>query len=138
MAAVTPSTVAPPDEPPTIPDDTHPAVGLTEEIGRFRAKLATYLKEEDLERVCAAYRFAADAHRGQFRISGDPYVSHPLAVAETLANGVGQATAVWLITSEAPMWDARGLTQAWLTAHGAVTDQAELARVAVTRYELRK
>jgi guanosine-3',5'-bis(diphosphate) 3'-pyrophosphohydrolase len=85
MAAVIPSPALPVDEPPIIPDDMHPPVDLTEDLGRFRDKLATYLKEEDLERVCTAYQYSADAHRGQFRISGEPYVSHPLAVAETLA-----------------------------------------------------
>jgi guanosine-3',5'-bis(diphosphate) 3'-pyrophosphohydrolase len=83
MAAVVPSPVV--DEPPIIPDDMHPPVDLTEDLERFRGKLAAYLRDEDIEAVCAAYQFSADAHRGQFRISGEPYVSHPLAVAETLA-----------------------------------------------------
>ncbi|RLJ68433.1 guanosine-3',5'-bis(diphosphate) 3'-pyrophosphohydrolase [Sulfurisoma sediminicola] len=85
MAATLPSSALPVDEPPIIPDDMHPPVDLTEDLARFRDQLATYLKEDDLERVCAAYQFSADAHRGQFRSSGHPYVSHPLAVAETLA-----------------------------------------------------
>jgi hypothetical protein len=35
------------------------------------------------------------------------------------------------------MWDERNLTEAWLSGRGAVTDHAEFARVAVTRYALR-
>jgi GTP diphosphokinase / guanosine-3',5'-bis(diphosphate) 3'-diphosphatase len=41
-----------------------------------------YLSEEDCERLKAAYRFSDEAHLGQYRKSGEPYVSHPLAVAE--------------------------------------------------------
>ncbi|MCX5757499.1 MAG: bifunctional (p)ppGpp synthetase/guanosine-3',5'-bis(diphosphate) 3'-pyrophosphohydrolase [Candidatus Hydrogenedentes bacterium] len=39
----------------------------------------------DLELIRHAYRVADHAHKGQFRLSGDPYVSHPLAVARILA-----------------------------------------------------
>lgn len=42
----------------------------------------SYLPDEDLERLKSAYRFSDEAHLGQFRQSGEPYVSHPLAVAE--------------------------------------------------------
>jgi guanosine-3',5'-bis(diphosphate) 3'-pyrophosphohydrolase len=73
------------DEPPLIPADMHPPVDLAEDLERFNNRLATYLKPEDIARVGAAYVFADSAHRGQMRSSGDPYVTHPLAVAETLA-----------------------------------------------------
>jgi guanosine-3',5'-bis(diphosphate) 3'-pyrophosphohydrolase len=73
------------DEPPLISADMHPPVDLAEDLERFNARLATYLKPEDIARVGAAYVFADAAHRGQMRISGAPYISHPLAVAETLA-----------------------------------------------------
>ena len=54
------------------------AVSVSPLIDRARA----YLSEEDCERLKAAYRFSDEAHLGQFRQSGEPYVSHPLAVAE--------------------------------------------------------
>ncbi len=73
------------DESPLIPADMHPPVDLAEDLERFNARLATYLRPEDIARVGAAYIFSDAAHRGQMRISGDPYISHPLAVAETLA-----------------------------------------------------
>lgn len=38
----------------------------------------------DLEKIITAYEFASAAHEGQMRRSGDPYVSHPVAVAEIL------------------------------------------------------
>ena len=44
-----------------------------------------YLKKADIARVADAYRFSEAAHAGQKRQSGDPYISHPLAVAEILA-----------------------------------------------------
>ncbi|CAG0997604.1 partial GTP diphosphokinase / guanosine-3',5'-bis(diphosphate) 3'-diphosphatase, partial [Rhodocyclaceae bacterium] len=74
------------DEPPIIPFDMHPPVDLAEDLERFKAQLAGFLKPDDVERVVAAYHFSADAHRGQLRSSGDPYISHPLAVASTLAD----------------------------------------------------
>jgi guanosine-3',5'-bis(diphosphate) 3'-pyrophosphohydrolase len=73
------------DEPPLISADMHPPVDLAEDLERFNGLLATYLKPEEATRVGAAYVFADAAHRGQQRISGEPYISHPLAVAETLA-----------------------------------------------------
>jgi RelA/SpoT family (p)ppGpp synthetase len=44
-----------------------------------------YLKPKDVARLADAYRFSEAAHAGQKRQSGDPYISHPLAVAEILA-----------------------------------------------------
>ena len=51
------------------------------EQGRFG-----YLKPKDVARLAEAYRFSEAAHAGQVRQSGDPYISHPLAVAEILAD----------------------------------------------------
>ena len=44
-----------------------------------------YLKPKDVARLAEAYRFSEAAHAGQIRQSGDPYISHPLAVAGILA-----------------------------------------------------
>ncbi|MCB1886425.1 MAG: bifunctional (p)ppGpp synthetase/guanosine-3',5'-bis(diphosphate) 3'-pyrophosphohydrolase [Rhodocyclaceae bacterium] len=52
---------------------------------RLRGKLADYLRPEDIGRVEAAYHFASRAHEGQFRQSGEPYVTHPVAVAEIIS-----------------------------------------------------
>ena len=46
----------------------------------------SYLKPSDVARVEEAYRFSDTAHHGQKRMSGEPYISHPLAVAEILAH----------------------------------------------------
>src|SRR5438309_9214978 len=45
-----------------------------------------YLKPKDVARLAEAYRFSEAAHAGQTRQSGDPYISHPLAVAEILVD----------------------------------------------------
>jgi len=44
-----------------------------------------YLKPEDISQLESAFHFSEQAHHGQFRQSGEPYVSHPLAVANILA-----------------------------------------------------
>jgi len=44
-----------------------------------------YLKPEDISQLESAYHFSKAAHEGQFRKSGEPYISHPLAVANILA-----------------------------------------------------
>src|SRR5881394_1491927 len=46
----------------------------------------SYLKPKDVSRLEEAYRFSEAAHSGQTRQSGEPYISHPLAVAEILAD----------------------------------------------------
>jgi len=44
-----------------------------------------YLGPEDIELVRRAYRFADEAHLGQLRNSGEPYITHPIAVAAQCA-----------------------------------------------------
>ena len=45
-----------------------------------------YLSAENAALLTAAYHFADQAHAGQFRSSGDPYITHPLAVAGICAD----------------------------------------------------
>jgi GTP pyrophosphokinase len=47
-------------------------------------EVSTYLKEQDVEHVRSAIEFSRLAHQGQMRHSGDPYVTHPIAVARIL------------------------------------------------------
>jgi RelA/SpoT family (p)ppGpp synthetase len=54
-------------------------------IAELQEALSSYLKPADLARIEEAYQLADEAHRGQFRKSGDPYISHPVAVAEILS-----------------------------------------------------
>ncbi len=48
------------------------------------SELSGYLKPEDISELQNAYLFSQSAHSGQFRKSGEPYISHPLAVASIL------------------------------------------------------
>ena len=54
-------------------------------LEKLNKNLSSYLDDSQLEQVNKAYLYAANAHSGQFRSSGDPYVTHPVAVAEILA-----------------------------------------------------
>ncbi len=47
--------------------------------------VATYLPETEQARIRDAYRLSDEAHLGQFRSSGEPYICHPIAVAEICA-----------------------------------------------------
>ncbi|MFC7681314.1 RelA/SpoT family protein [Paenibacillus sp. GCM10028914] len=55
-------------------------------IERLLEKAGAYIKEPDLLRIQEAYEFAEQAHHGQVRKSGEPYILHPLAVAEIVVN----------------------------------------------------
>jgi len=48
-------------------------------------KVASYSPSADLELIKKAYVFSAMAHKGQSRMSGEPYLNHPLGVADILA-----------------------------------------------------
>ncbi|MCO7224579.1 bifunctional GTP diphosphokinase/guanosine-3',5'-bis pyrophosphate 3'-pyrophosphohydrolase [Pleionea sp. CnH1-48] len=51
----------------------------------LKEQLGTYLDNEQVKQVEQAYVMARDAHHGQLRSSGDPYITHPVAVARILA-----------------------------------------------------
>ena len=50
------------------------------------ARAGTYLDEAQIEKVRRAYDFGAVAHSGQMRLSGEPYIQHPLEVANILTD----------------------------------------------------
>ena len=47
--------------------------------------LESYLAPEQISEIHRAYAFGAEAHQGQTRKTGEPYIYHPLAVARTMA-----------------------------------------------------
>jgi GTP pyrophosphokinase len=49
-------------------------------------KAQTYLPQEDLEMIEKAYIYSASVHQGQVRLSGEPYLTHPMEVAGILTN----------------------------------------------------
>lgn len=63
-----------------------PAGEAADDFLQLKAKISAYLKPEDVARVESAYHFSALAHQGQLRTSGDPYISHPVAVATLIAD----------------------------------------------------
>src|SRR6201988_969399 len=83
------------------------------EIAEFTRHLGHYLASPGVALVERAFEFSETAHRGQFRKSGEPYITHPLAVASILSQ--------WRI-------DAEGLAAALL--HDVMEDTA------VTRTQL--
>jgi GTP pyrophosphokinase len=85
------------------------------EIAEFTKHLGHYLPPPDVALVSRAFEFSESAHRGQFRKSGEPYITHPLAVASILSQ--------WRL-------DAQGLAAALL--HDVMEDTS------VTKHELEK
>jgi len=55
-------------------------------VSSLITRIKQYLPPEKIALVEAAYKFALDAHQGQVRKSGDPYLDHPLQTAITLAD----------------------------------------------------
>src|SRR3954470_16344152 len=53
-----------------------------------------YLEPAQIKRAREAYRFADEAHLGQFRASGEPYITHPIAVAGLCADWKLDAQAI--------------------------------------------
>jgi guanosine-3',5'-bis(diphosphate) 3'-pyrophosphohydrolase len=55
-------------------------------IDALCTRLSNYLSPEQVAQIHRAYLFSEQAHIGQFRRNGDPYVTHPLAVAHILCD----------------------------------------------------
>lgn len=62
-----------------------PAVNIVASISGLTARVSDYLTPAELKLVKEAYRFSDEMHLGQCRKSGEPYISHPIAVAEICA-----------------------------------------------------
>lgn len=58
------------------------------EIGfiQLRKKLRAYLPRKEVGVISEVYKFAAQAHQGQKRYSGEPYITHPITVASMVAD----------------------------------------------------
>ena len=55
-------------------------------ISQLLSKLETYLPPEQVARAQEAYELAHKSHQGQKRMTGEPYITHPVAVAGILAD----------------------------------------------------
>ena len=75
------------------PAKTSPTNAAAASFAGLTSKL-DYLDAADIKRVREAYRFADEAHLGQFRASGEPYITHPIAVAGLCAEWKLDAQAI--------------------------------------------
>ncbi len=74
---------------PTAAPKAMPAVAAANAAAASFAGLTAkldYLNPSDVEQVRLAYRFADEAHLGQMRNNGEPYITHPIAVAAQCAD----------------------------------------------------
>jgi guanosine-3',5'-bis(diphosphate) 3'-pyrophosphohydrolase len=62
------------------------ATGYPEPVLRLRDLLNTYLDPDKVALILKAYETGETAHRGQTRKTGEPYILHPVAVAQILAD----------------------------------------------------
>ncbi len=80
----------PPKSDPNSPQPDASVASITQ----LTTKLAEYLTPSELKKVKEAYRFSDEMHLGQMRMSGEPYISHPIAVAEICADWKLDAQAI--------------------------------------------
>lgn len=86
MSEATRDSVTPPveEEVAVIPIDW--AADLEQRYQAFEARVLAYLPDADVSVLRRAWEFAGASHVGQTRQSGEPYVAHPLAVADIVAD----------------------------------------------------
>ena len=72
---------SPAANPPAEPPPDRPRF----QIGDLCVYLESYLSADQIREVYRAFQFGAEAHAGQTRKSGEPYIQHPIAVARILA-----------------------------------------------------
>ena len=88
-------------------------VGITERLRAQRhgavdvegivKEMLRHYPDGDAELVRRAYAYAAEAHAGQKRVSGEPYITHPAAVAMLIAElGMEAATVAATLLHDVP------------------------------------
>jgi GTP diphosphokinase / guanosine-3',5'-bis(diphosphate) 3'-diphosphatase len=103
---------------PAVPAATSDAAAAS--FATLMHKLS-YLDTADIKRVREAYRFADESHLGQFRASGEPYITHPIAVAGLCADWKLDAQAIMAALMHDAMEDC-GVTKVELIERfGAAT-----------------
>ncbi|MEY4591189.1 MAG: hypothetical protein RIR18_84 [Pseudomonadota bacterium] len=75
-------------------DPQHPEIPVEEQAYQVFLAGLSYLSPADLARVQAAFVYSAEAHQHQRRLSGEPYITHPLAVATGVSEWRMDADAV--------------------------------------------
>ncbi|WP_061540403.1 RelA/SpoT family protein [Collimonas fungivorans] len=92
--AASPRSARKPANTPPLPDHQPVLQPGVASITHLTTKLAEYLTPAELKKVKEAYRFSDEMHLGQMRKSGEPYISHPIAVAEICADWKLDAQAI--------------------------------------------
>ena len=78
-------------------------------------------------------------YRGDYHPADGPYTNAGMSEGKleaTLGEMTERHRNIWLVASEAELWDERGLVKAWLDEKGKLVDEEEFARVRLHRYEL--
>lgn len=70
------------------------ATGDSMIVDKVLEKASRYLPEKDMAFIEKAFQFSKDAHDGQFRKSGEPYINHPVEVAEIVVDLGMDATTI--------------------------------------------
>jgi GTP pyrophosphokinase len=76
------------------PEPVAPEAAGVVSFAQLTDRLKKYLSSSDIQSIKEAFRFSDAAHLGQFRKSGLPYITHPIAVAEILADWKLDAPAI--------------------------------------------
>ncbi|CAG4889717.1 RelA/SpoT family protein [Paraburkholderia saeva] len=82
-------------------------------IAKLTSALAEFITPEEIKDVKAAFHFSDEAHLGQYRQSGEPYITHPVAVAEICAGWKLDAQSIMAALLHDVMED-QGVTKAEL------------------------
>ena len=116
------TTEAAPDNLQALPELKRPAESAS--MTDLQKVISGYLSKKEVARVKDAYRFSDQAHLGQFRSSGEPYITHPIAVTEICAGWKLDADALMAALLHDVMED-QGIAKTAL-AEQFGTDVAEL------------
>lgn len=116
------TTEAAPDNLQVLPELKRPSESAS--MTDLQKVISGYLSKKEVARVKDAYRFSDQAHLGQFRSSGEPYITHPIAVTEICAGWKLDADALMAALLHDVMED-QGIAKTAL-AEQFGTDVAEL------------
>jgi hypothetical protein len=78
-------------------------------------------------------------YRGDYHWADGPYTNDGMSESELeaiLSKMTEGCRSIWLVASEAELWDERGLVKAWLDGNGKLVKEEEFTRVRLYRYEL--
>ena len=106
-------------------DETTPVAGVAS-VTQLVNRLSEYLNPSELKKIKEAYRFSDEMHLGQMRKSGEPYISHPIAVAEICADWKLDAQAIMAALLHDVMEDSYVVERLDEGSHDRVLDHPEV------------